>query len=520
MADTSFLANLGITAPEYQPGASGDWQNPLSQLVQYATQVSGIQPGADVSIPNGTAAPVLPVEQQQTALPDGTQIPAQGQEGTSPPPSMLAQYAQQQQQQDLLPHPADLAQTAPGMTPTPASTTPDGKPQPASGPSMSGEYNAPLGEDDSPSFLEKLFALGTGGLTGLNSLNQRSALRALGKKIQAGESPDIGQILASGIAPEQAIQVASLVSGNKNTPKPVEGMPGFIWDRDSNGSWVAKPAPLAQSANGAPGSVFAIKAIPGDLQGNDYLSAAQQLSPSAANQIKGIVEGRLQLPPATTRNPEQLAIRDGALQAFPNVAQYDYPAIQKTRESATSGTLSKSNNAINTALGHVATLAEKASALDNSSLPVWNTVANAADNATGGKALIGFNQAVASLAPEIVSAYRAGGGSEADIQAQLKTLGNSSASPDQQKEALTTIAELLKSKIDANYDQYSKGMGPAAKQDSFYTPKTIATLQKFGVPLDPNQKAPDTPVSAAPAEKPATDTAAARKAWLAARPKH
>lgn len=220
--------------------------------------------------------------------------------------------------------------------------------------------------------------------------------------------------------------------------------------------------------------------ITSDLHGDDYLSTLPQ---NVANQVKAIAEGRQQAPSGfSSRSAFGRNLMSAVEQYDPEFNQLDYQTRLKTRKEFTSGAPAKSITALNTAIEHLNTLAEKGESLDSGSIPALNYVTNAYRSETGDKRVAGFNTAKNTLAQEIVSAYKGAGGNAEDVKSQMDNL-SPNASKAQRTEVLGTIATLMKGKIDALQEQYQNGMGKYADKRSFYTPKAISLFQKFGVDI-------------------------------------
>lgn len=73
--------------------------------------------------------------------------------------------------------------------------------------------------------------------------------------------------------------------------------------------------------------------------------------------------------------------------------------------------------------------------------------------------------------------WRASGGSEADIQENLKNL-SSSQSPEQLNAAIGTLTNLIGGKISALQDQYAQGMGTAQQVKPLVSQKAAGAFQK------------------------------------------
>ena len=185
------------------------------------------------------------------------------------------------------------------------------------------------------------------------------------------------------------------------------------------------------------------------------------INPALATQIRQIANGDLD-PKIWTRNQEVLNSRLALVNQYdPDFQMSDFSARNKAKQDMTSGKSAVQLNALNTVAGHLGILASKASELNNGSVQPWNYVANSASTAFGGAAPGGFETAANAVSNELAKAYKSGVVSDSDIKEFRKVLGPSQ-SPAQFNENLSTVANLLDSKIQTMKDQYSTVMGPDA----------------------------------------------------------
>lgn len=216
------------------------------------------------------------------------------------------------------------------------------------------------------------------------------------------------------------------------------------------------------------------------LHGDDFL---KNLDPQIANQVKGIAEGRLPYPSGMGGNsPVSMRLKAYVNQYDPTFNSGDTAARFKMITNATNGSLATSNNGLNTAIGHLGELKDAYDGLGNFHSGFGSSVANSIYD-TGARfnqssARTKFDTVVKNLAPEIVRAYRGAGGAEGDILEQLKNF-KSAASPEQAQEALSTMVDLLTSKIDANQRQYDEAMGSTGHGKKMISPEAEAVFAKI-----------------------------------------
>lgn len=224
-----------------------------------------------------------------------------------------------------------------------------------------------------------------------------------------------------------------------------------------------------------PGALFgASGAAPaGNLTGDDFLKT---LPPGQASEIKAYAEGRRPFPTGMSYAKLQPLIQLVG-QYDPSFDAANYNARNKARTDMTSpsGTGGKTINALNTAIQHAGRLSDLIEQLDNYESPLANAVTNPLRTATGSTKVTNFNAVAPQLMKEIERAWRGSGGSTADIDGLIKSIG-SNLGKQQQREALGQFVELLKGKLDSTQTQRDNVLGPSAGQD-------IPVLFKENAPL-------------------------------------
>ena len=212
------------------------------------------------------------------------------------------------------------------------------------------------------------------------------------------------------------------------------------------------------------------------LTGKDLLAA---LPPQVAGQVQALAEGRQAFPSgAAFRSPQVQALLGMVSQYDPSFDAVNYNSRNKTRQSATSGPIATSANALNTVLGHMDTLTTAADALNNTSIPIYNSLANTVASNLGDPRVKQFDATKKAVVDELTRVWRGNGGSEGDIKSWAATL-DAANSPDQIHGVIGQMGDLLKSKIDALNDQYTKGMGTTAGGLDLLTPKSQQVLDKI-----------------------------------------
>lgn len=215
-------------------------------------------------------------------------------------------------------------------------------------------------------------------------------------------------------------------------------------------------------------------ATPGaNLTGDAYLAT---LPPQTANYIKGVAEGRMPMPSGMML---KTPFGQGMLMAMskydPNFDAINYSARSKTRNDFTSGKSAQSINALNTVIGHMQSLSDAADSLNNGPFQPLNNAQNVALNVMGDPRVKNFDTTKKAVVDELTRVYRGAGGSEGDIKTWSEQI-NSANSPAQLHSVISTIGDLLESKVNALGEQYNQGMGTTGNPIQLVTPHAQQAL--------------------------------------------
>jgi hypothetical protein len=196
------------------------------------------------------------------------------------------------------------------------------------------------------------------------------------------------------------------------------------------------------------------------LYGPDYLKT---LSASDQNMVKALSEGRLAFPQgAALRAPFWQEKISQVAQFDPTFDATNFNARAKGRANAISGRLGQSNNALNTALGHLQTLSDQIGGTASHGGFPFATSVNAVENAylrgRGDSGVTNFADTASKLADELEAVYRNGGGAEQGVTRQLRNL-DPNMSREQKVGVIHNAMDLLASKMAANLSQYDFGTG-------------------------------------------------------------
>lgn len=300
--------------------------------------------------------------------------------------------------------------------------------------------------------------------------------------IQNGLSPQeaSSRAMMAALNPEAAKTILpEALSGREKFQKvgqdPLTGVEqyGFVNERDRTINGKPLNAQPANSTNalGDP-----------NLTGDAYL---QSLPESIRSQVKAIVEGRMQPPSGfALKSPQIQALMRAAAQYEPGFDLTKWSARTATNKDFASGAAAKNVTSLNTVIGHLSDLKEKAEALGNYNSgfgPLTTTVnqyGNAYNSASGRPEVNNFNLARNAVADELSKVFKGSGISDHEI-AQWKSTLNESMTPDQLKGAVKTAIGLMESRLYALNDQRDRGMNTSSQPRDLLTDKSKAALAKI-----------------------------------------
>jgi hypothetical protein len=221
-------------------------------------------------------------------------------------------------------------------------------------------------------------------------------------------------------------------------------------------------------------------ATPNNTLTGDDLLAAQ--SPSDQAIIKGLIDG--------TIKPETLSVRNNHRENMVGIAarvangrgdgstmNTSTAAVNTGTEKAfTTGKPAQTIRAMNTAVDHLATLGQLATALGNGDVNALNNLKNKVSNQFGNVDVSNFDAAKQIVADEVVKAVVASGGSIGGALAdrdKAEAQVNNAKSPAQLAGVIGTFTKLMGGQINSLGQQYVSG-GGAKDFTSFLTPATKA----------------------------------------------
>ncbi len=237
--------------------------------------------------------------------------------------------------------------------------------------------------------------------------------------------------------------------------------------------------PLAGMTGGG-GAASGPNGQPANPTGDDVL---KNLSAPIAQQVKALAEGRMAFPGGfALKSPYWQTMIGLVSQYDPSFDATNYNNRASTRKDFSSGKSAQTVNALNTVAQHLDRLSTSADALNNSSLPAYNSIANLISKATGNPQVTKFETDKKAVVDELTKAWRQSGGTEADIKSWSSVL-DAASSPAQLHTAIGEMSNLLEGKLSAMQTQLQQGMGKATDLRTI-TPEAQAVLDKLKTKAD------------------------------------
>ncbi len=205
--------------------------------------------------------------------------------------------------------------------------------------------------------------------------------------------------------------------------------------------------------------------------------ALKDVDAGTAGIVKAIAEYR-QAPPTMSRQGSPGARIMALVNAYdPTYDAKEYPARSAIVKGFTSGKEAANIRSLNTAIGHLGTLQEKADALGNAGPRIWNAVRTAGLEQVGDSRVTEFKAAANAVAGELSTTFK-GTATEGEI-ASWRSAISQSQSPQQLKNNIRTIVTLINSRLSALEDQYTSGM-KKPPSNSFLSDHAEDVLKRIG----------------------------------------
>lgn len=206
------------------------------------------------------------------------------------------------------------------------------------------------------------------------------------------------------------------------------------------------------------------------VTGDDFLKT---LPAGTANQVRGIAEGRMTIPPLGVRGPGAL-VRDAVFKYDP---EFNEQRAQM-RKAFTSGKQGDNIRALNTATVHLGQLHDAAEAMKNGSFQPGNEVYNYVAQKFGKRATTDYAFVMNSLAGEAATALK-GNATDPEIAHVLTTL-SPGMSPEQALGVTEAGLHVFGAKLNTA-DQSYRQTNPADRVWSPIYPAAQAVFDKYGV---------------------------------------
>lgn len=173
--------------------------------------------------------------------------------------------------------------------------------------------------------------------------------------------------------------------------------------------------------------------------------------------VDAIVAGRMAVPTGfALRSPYWQDVIERVANKDPNFDATKYGARAAARRTFASGPEARNVTAINTVIGHLATLDEAATALQNGDIQTLNKIQNRIATELGDDRVQNFNTAKQAVAEEVMRVFRGGvGASVTEAQEWAKRITDA-GSPQQLRGVIRTLGDLLDSRVEAIGRQYER----------------------------------------------------------------
>ena len=207
------------------------------------------------------------------------------------------------------------------------------------------------------------------------------------------------------------------------------------------------------------------------LTGDEFLKT---LNPGIQSQVRGIAEGRIVMPPASSRAPGAQQLRTAVMQYDPTFSEQR----AQVRKAFTTGPEGKNIGALNTAIVHLGRLAHAGEALENGTFGPTNEMYQYLRDKFGSATVTNFSLLKDAVAGEMAAALK---GNATDIEiANMKTSIRASNSPAQMLGVVKEGMGILSDKAKTYDERYHREM----KDDPWspILPSATEMLTRFGTP--------------------------------------
>lgn len=247
----------------------------------------------------------------------------------------------------------------------------------------------------------------------------------------------------------------------------------------------ATVAPIASQTNSPPASpqMPNFTGSPRQVAAARNKWLADQSKPGAGGSasqavVDAILAGRMAVPTGfALRSPYWQDVIERVAQKDPTFDATKYGARAAARRTFASGPEARNVTAINTVIGHLGTLDEAATALQNGDIRTLNSIQNRIATELGDPRVQNFDTAKQAVAEETMRVFRQVGASESEARAWGERI-TSSGSPQQLRGVIKTLGDLLDSRVEAIGRQFDRTVnqdGNPARVD----PKNLRVLDRL-----------------------------------------
>lgn len=212
------------------------------------------------------------------------------------------------------------------------------------------------------------------------------------------------------------------------------------------------------------------------LTGEDFLAT---MPPDRAELIRGVAQGRIPPNAIGYRGAQREQLMREVVHYKPDYNAQEFPTSMAVRKDFAAGTTSRNITALNTALGHMNTLADLGEALKNNDLKRVNQLVNQIKTETSNPSITNYQMAQGAVANELMRVFRQVGASQQEVEDWEKKL-SASQGPDALRGTLETGAKLLYSRLNALNRQWERGTGEK-EYPKMLSPEAEKAMKRFGI---------------------------------------
>lgn len=224
--------------------------------------------------------------------------------------------------------------------------------------------------------------------------------------------------------------------------------------------------------------------MPEGVPGQKNERALQGVSAGDAAVIKQLAEYKIPLPSGMAlRTPYWQNILGRTALYDPTFDATQYNVRMGVKRDFTSGTSSKTALSLNTAIGHLESLAKAADELDNSSFTPLNSIVNRIQPLAGDPRVKKLNTTANAVAGELATVFKNTSGTDQEIKSWREQF-SAYDSPRQIKEGgVNQAIELIGSRLGALRNKYEQGLGKPI-DFQILSPKSRRILKSLGADVD------------------------------------